>query len=309
MAVISCEQIFEGRNGGESSGRVLKHTRVYEVITDDDNDDENTVGLASGLPLMGEPLDTSPSATLTDIEPSQSSDSPRIWYVTCNYNSDLPNDQAAEVAGPDETGASVAQANPTEREENPTNRPPVYRIESEKSKEVVEYDWNGTAITNSAGDPFFPPLEAEVSYPVIVIERNYPIGSPILDLGTQALYYDAVNSVAWRGIAPKLLKIEKIGVSYDFENGVAFGRVTFNIKLNWKNWHSKPADMGFNWIQGGKQVRIDIPEGTGQWATEPQLLDGNGQRLNGNDGQIGVLPPVFLDFQIYREIDYAALGI
>ncbi len=310
MAVISCEQIFDGRRGKESTGRKLEHTQIWEVITDDDADDENTVGLAPELPVMGDPHPNSPSATMVDADASQSSESPRLWYVTCNFSSSLDKDHAKEVAGPNDDGESVETANPTDREENPLNRPATYKVESEQTTEIAEYDFNGDAIVNSAGEPFDPPAQVEVSYPMIVVEKNFPIGHPILALNIQSLYYDCTNDDVWRGIPIGQLRIVKIGCVYDFENGVAFGRVTFNMKLKWKGWKLKIVDCGFNWIQGGELKQIDVPkDGDGKAPETPQPLDGNGQRLNGNVGQIGTLPLVFREFQIYRGLAYATLGI
>jgi hypothetical protein len=312
MAIVSVEQLFEGRGGGESVGRKLEHTQVFEVITNDVTDDQNTVGLAPGLPLIGQSHPTSPSATLTDIKPSQSSDSPYIWQVTCTFSSDLPREQAAEVAGPDASGASVQAADPTQREENPLNRPATYKIDWEQSTEIASeayldiLDGEFTQdIVNSAGDPFDPPAQMEVSYAIITIEKNYAIGSPILDFGVQEAYQDATNSDVWHGLSIGSCRIIKIGVSYEFENGVAFGRVTYQVKVRRLGWDLKIADCGFNYLtEGGtKSTRIDKDIGTGVFPDSPTPLNGTG-----GIKAVGA-PIVYLSFRVYPRMNFTALGV
>lgn len=305
MAVTSVEELFPGRGGDDGIEKQYKSTRVFEVRTDDPNDDEYTAGAAVGLPRNGDPHPNNAVATMRSISCYNLDDDPTLWMVTCEYGSDLPREQAREVAGPAEDGTSTLNDGVGERAENPLDRPAIYTISSEQTKEIAEYDWLGNEITNSAGEPYDPPAEIEVSYPVITVEKNFAVGAPILDLGIQALYYDCVNSDVWHGIAIGLLRIVKIGTVYGFENGVGFGRVTFQMKLNWKGWKLKLADVGFNYLTDGGTVkkRIDVRFGSGVYPDNPQPLNGAGGMAAPGD------PINFNEYQVYRELAYGVLGI
>lgn len=306
MAVTYFEELFEGRGGKDTVDKKYEHTRVFEVRTDDPNDDEMTAGAAAGLPRNGDPHPYNPAATMRAISCFNLPDDPTIWIVTCEYNTDLAVDHAREIAGPAEDGTSTLNDGIAgDRPENPLDRPAVYRVESEQTTEIVSEDWNLNPILNSAGDPYDPPPQIETSYPVIHVEKNFPVGAPILDLGVQAIYYDCVNTNRWHGIAAGQLRIVKIGCSYNFENGVAYGRVTFQMKLRWKGWKLRLADIGFNYLtEGGtKKRRIDVELGSGVYPDTPQPLNGGGQPLATGD------PLLFNEYQVYRELDYGILGI
>lgn len=306
MAVLYVEELFEGRGGKDTVDKKYEHARVFEVRTDDPADDEMTAGAASGLPRNGDEHPTNSAATMQNISCFNLPDDPTLWIVTCEYKTDLDKDHAKEVAGPNEAGESVENEGAVaERAENPLDRPAVYSVESEQTTEIAEYDWIGTEIVNSAGDPYDPPPQIEVSYPVISVEKNFPVGAPILDLGIQALYYDCVNDDVWHGIDIGLLRIVKIGTSYNFENGVAFGRVKFQMKLKWKGWLLKIADAGFNYLTDGgtAKKRIDVEIGSGIFPDQPTPLNGGGQPL-----AIGS-PVIFNEYQVYRTLSYNVLGI
>lgn len=94
MAAIEVSKLFERRSGKDTRDNHRTYTRMYEVLTDSDDDDEQVVGNASvggvAVPLPGDPLDSDPEAVVVDMDFDQSDESPRIWYVTAYYDSNPP---------------------------------------------------------------------------------------------------------------------------------------------------------------------------------------------------------------------------
>ncbi len=316
MAVVHVEELWPGRGGKDGIEKKFTHTRIFEVKTDDPADDEMTAGAAEGLPRNGDAHPNNDRAAMIDIDCQNSDDDPTLWLVVCTYSTEIPGNQARETAGYDPTsGASIPTGgggegtDPYQRAENPLDRPATYRVDWESTTEICTEGTFGAAIKNSAGDPFDPPPQVEVSYPVITIEKNYPIGDPILNLDVQDEYQDAVNLDAWHGIDAGKCRFVGLNVIYGFENGVRFGRVTFRIKIRKKGWLLRLVDCGFREFVPGSLTpppadkMEPIRDEHGVEVAQPVPLDGAGRKLTPGAAL------VYLEFSIYTEKLYAPLGL
>lgn len=341
MAVTLCKELFPGRRGSDGIERKLKHTRVFEVLTDDPNDDDYIAGAGDGstIPRNGDIHPNNPFAVMVNITANQDEESPYRWIVVCEYDTELPTSQARESGGYDSTGGSQVggqgssagtPGNPLARDDDPTARPTRFSNATEKTQEIAVrsivaktpdiYDagitWNwGQAIVNSAGLRFDPPAMKRASYTAITAVKNYPIGHTILSLDTQESYRDHVNGDVWYGREVGTCLIDSINVDYDTENSISFGRVTFVIlykpfKRESDNiidggWNLRLLDCGFYEFDLAQTLEflLDVPEGSGIPPNEPQLLDGSGFRNPPGDA------PVYLEFGVYDDALFNDLGL
>src|SRR5262245_43647065 len=100
MAAIEVSLLWTSRGGrGDIDGHNT-YQRQYEVITDDQADDEQVVVNADvngvAIPLIGEPLPNDLRAVVVSVEAHQSDESPYIWYVGVDYDTDPPHDRAKD---------------------------------------------------------------------------------------------------------------------------------------------------------------------------------------------------------------------
>lgn len=316
MAVVYTKELFPNRRGSDNISRQRTYTRIFEVRTDDPNDDAFTAGAGTGIPRNGEEHPSDPFATMIDISAEQMEDDFTLWVVTCLYESSPPEDQQREALTYDANGDPAENPGASgnfEREDNPLLRPASWRTTHEKVMEVVyrgvtDFGWivPGPAVVNSAGDPFDPPLMEERSYKVVTITKNVALDNPILSWDIQEDYQDSVNSDEYRGRRIGTLKIDAIDVESAIENRLSYAIVHVIVKFRPDGWKRSIIDAGYREI-----VLID-PDGGGpqefpqhirdQWGNligSPKLLDGSGQQLPfGED-------PVFLTFQTKRSMPFA----
>lgn len=166
MAATEVNLLFTGRGGKDTWEHRRTYTRIYEVLTNDPNDDEQIVGNAEGVPIRGQVLSSDPEAVVISVDPQQSDDSPCIWYVTIEYDTDPP--QTSDRTRPDQR--ADLDGNPiskTDRPTNPLNEPATWTLDFYDTEEPVS---EGTRV-NDDGE-----LELPVP-PQWVGNRGYPAGS------------------------------------------------------------------------------------------------------------------------------------
>lgn len=294
MAVVSVERTFTGRGGSQNLMRRRTYRDTFEVIVNSTGDDEQVVANAIGIPRLGGSHHRDILAIVVDVAPEQSEETPYIWHVHVTYDSqpDFPN-----AVGPD------GELAPGEIPSNPLLMPATWRFTFTKTTEPATkwyaIDKDGvlsnklTAILNSSGLPFDPPLNIEKARPVIRVTKNVPFVTA--DMLMQ--FEDAINDRQWGRVPKWCAKIDGVESGNKRENGVAFVELTLDIALKRDTWMPKILDAGFyektQRTEDGtppKQVikHTKIRDPFGHEATEPQPLDGNGKKLKfGED-------PVFL---------------
>lgn len=307
MAVTEVHELFPGRDGGDNLDRKRDYTRVFEVRTDDPQDDAFTAGAGTGsdIPRNGEPHPSDPDAIMVRIRAVQSSADDTLWEVTCEYSSDIPEEQGREALAhttdgtPEEnpnssTGGSSGTGGSGDtivREIDPRNRPAQVSVRWEQTQEILRKDINGVAITNSAVRPYDPAPTWERSYPVYTVTKNVSLNSEVLNLFHQEAYMEAVNSDEPWGFGAGILRVMALEWHSQVENGVAFAVVTLSLKFKWDGWKLKLADVGFHDIDGNK---IGQDPKTLAFPTDPVPLDGEGFELAAG------LPVEFQEWEIYR---------
>jgi hypothetical protein len=290
MAVVSVTQLWEGESAHDELKRKRDYTLMWEVLTDDPNDDGTVAGgptaRAMGLPGNGYPYPLDQYAYLISIDPQRSSESPTRWLVACKYSTELPRDQASQsqtfnpATGDSASNPSGAVDPITNRQpqplENPLDRAPVYVVTHEKYTERPEFTWQGIPILNCADLPYDnPPIEIQRSRAVVTITKNYAI----VKFDWLENFLDAVNNARWNGRNWRTCKIDAIDYSVKSENGVSFWQVVFRVTINPKTWDFFIMERGWKYKKNvagtWTQTQIPIPVDTaGRAGDDVPLLDG-----------------------------------
>jgi hypothetical protein len=95
--IESVRQLFADRGGTDTYEKRRTYSRMFEVITDDEADDEQVVGNADGIPVLGTALDGDSDAVVVSVSCRQSDDTPLIWYVSVEYDTEPP--KPGEIGG------------------------------------------------------------------------------------------------------------------------------------------------------------------------------------------------------------------
>lgn len=307
MAALYSKELWPGRGSEDGIQRLLKHRRYFEVRTDDPEDSGVIAGAEADLPRNGDPHPDDPDRIMVRITADNDANDPTLWLVVCEYDSDLPAEQAREAGSFDPaTGASVPGGDGGDhnvRADNPLDRPTRWAVEFEQAQEIVKKDIDGNAIVNSAGLPYDPPPMADRAFMVITAVKNYAVGDSLIDLsGSVGEYIDTLNDNVFLGCTAGTLRIVGASINYDVENGVPFAQVTWRFKHRRFGWALSLADIGTMVLSAGEFIPVSYIEGTGS-DTGPRPLDGSGGLLAPG------LPLEFFDFNVYPELDFSALNL
>jgi hypothetical protein len=141
MAAVSVRKMFTSRGGTDDFSKHRTYTRVYEVWTDDEADDEQIVGVADvdgvAIPELGAEFEPDPDAVVVSLVAEQSDETPLLWYVTVEYDTDPPSvnaDKPEQNVGFDGAGAGEV-IDKTDRPENPLAEPATWALGFEDSEE------------------------------------------------------------------------------------------------------------------------------------------------------------------------------
>lgn len=161
--------------------------------------------------------------------------------------------------------------------------PPVYRPAEVRwswvsSTEQVDVDVDGKAITNSAGQPFDPPLSEEFLDPLLTIVKNEIRD----DLALRIKYAMAINSDAFYGGAPGEVRCNGIEAEQLRDWFNVWWRKTYTFQFRSggeKAWQRRVLDQGCKKLvtdAAGVQTLAAILDADGREITSPVKLDGKG---------------------------------
>lgn len=142
MAVINVRRNFTGRGGSRDQTERKVYNLVYEVITDNPEDDETIVGngvdpvTSMRVPINGDPHPYNPLAVATDVAPEMSDDSYYIWYVTVTYDTN-PKTGGQDPSQPE---GSTSVMEPGNWPDNPLLEPAKWKLGSIDKQEPVR-EW------------------------------------------------------------------------------------------------------------------------------------------------------------------------
>lgn len=320
MSIVSVNKLFTGRGGTDNFRRRKTWRETWEVVVSSlTDDDESTAAQATGVPRIGQRHEKYPAGVVVDVSSDQSEDSPYIWYISVQYDTqpDMPDATDPTQAG-DGGGGST---DPKDIPENPLARPARWRTFFESVQEVAQEGYAVTgggkdvakapeAILNSAGCQFDPPVMVEVDRFAFAITKNVKS----ISVAALCALQGAVNEKPWRGAPARTMKVKSVETQSGFENGVSFVEATLTIVHNPDTWDVQILDCGYY----EKKTRTDptdpthqrkltklerMRDPTGAECTEPLPLNGHGLILRPDLGD----KPVFLRWvpKQQRVVDFA----
>lgn len=303
MAVVSVDKLFTGRGGADNLQKRRVYREVWEVVTNSASDGEQVVANAAGVPPLGSSHPVDAQAIVTGVDADQSEDTPFLWLVRVTYDSkpDFPN------ALDPQTGQTLS---PAEIPANPLDRPAVWEFSFVATSEPA-VKWRkiindvpgeaAEAITNSAGMPFDPPVMVEVARPVIRVTKNVAsvTGAFLNQLE------GAINDRPWRGLNKWCARVSGVRAGNKWENEIPFVELAIEIAIRRETWALEVLDAGM-WektVVGGANKYTQIVDPFGAPASEPQPLNGTGQKL-----APGLAPNYLRGLpHVYHEEDFATL--
>lgn len=296
-------EIWDVREGSIVESNTREYARSFRVIGTPYHTAKyygpETILLLPGIPRRGDlyrsaagVLDT--GAWCREVECRQDQDTPWVWVVVATYSS-----------------AATPQTGPGSPDwpENPLLRPAEISWEDFNLTYILAEDWNRTPILNSAGQPFDPPIEEELSEVLLLrIVQNVATFDPL----TIGKYRGAMNSEPFLGLAQHKVWCRKLTGSSASENGISYWKRTIEFAIitgtdadspmpDWKRRVLDQGHMAFDEIT--EDLRNVVDPNTGQPLAGPALLDGEGYQLaQGSD-------PVFLTFRTKPQRDFNELNI
>jgi hypothetical protein len=289
MAILSFAELFDGRDGDSEVADGRRYVRRYRVLTDNPYDGPNTIKSALGIRYGDRYVGLSATENdqysyIESIDAAQEDGDSLGWIVTVSYG---PFDALTAGGGP-------------------TNNPLLMPMEVEwsyRNQEVVaQYDNNGTPITNTAGDPFDPPIVIDDPRPILTIVRN----EAVFPWSLAYQYRTAVNSDTFGPVGPQMARVIQISGKYACHYSIGwYSIVTYEFEFNPPlGYRPMILNLGLRKISQasatlGQLVPITI---NGQPVGQPMLLTKAGYLAKPTD------QPYFVQPQIYPELPFAAFN-
>ncbi len=295
MAYTLFVEIHEGRQASVDSKFQRTYTRVFLVGTDSGNYGPAYAGSHPSLPIIFSQHPEDIAAFCVRLSPVQDGQDPTLWRVTAeySYNPDLAMGGGTGVPAIDGQQQGVA---PASRSANPTTRPNDYSIATSTYPIAIYKDYSGTAVLNSAGDPFLPPLEiqrAEATITVGLNSLNAPSGAWLASAGQ----VNANTMVIGAYVAnPGQAKLNSISAQFLYENGINYWRWTLVFGYR-TTWAAEVLNQGLRELRAGKLVPI-LDDATGYKIDQPALLTAGGAKAAAG------ATPTYSTFNIYPRVTF-----
>ncbi|MCK5601058.1 hypothetical protein KAR91_04260 [Candidatus Pacearchaeota archaeon] len=171
------------------------------------------------------------------------------------------------------------------------------------SNEPIDRDIFSRAITNSAGEPFDPPITRDFADLVLRIRRNEAAFSP----GRAYLYKDTVNSDWVWGFAPGCVRCVDYSGRIARAADMFYWQVNYEFQIRRDGWRLIVFDAGYREINGDGTDYENITDEDGNQVAQPWPLNGAGRKLTLTEIQNRYA--YFRTFDIYRAIPYTLLGL
>jgi hypothetical protein len=317
MAIDLFEELWQERKGTVNSSYQNTYTRSFIVHTDAIQQTDVAIydaiyGHAS-CPQIGDlyPGDDDTYCSNVSIQPEQ--DDPQTWRVICEYTSNPDSGSSGATdsgaSPPPQVSTQQQGYEPADRSADPLVRQPDVRISFAQFPEILD------KLTNSADDPFYPPITVERYRPIVSIGCN----ASTINAYNLASYIGKVNSstvnfVTSTGMTlnfpAKTARIKGIQTEPVLEGKIKYWRLTYEFEINTTmdgtnllGWSLKIRDQGFR-IKKADGKKVQALDGHGNFVTVPIDLDGQGQK-NPADQE-----PYYLTFDasdVYGTLNFAAL--
>lgn len=274
--------IGEARPGNgylRSNNGMPSYEETWHYIVQSDTKFENraNVILTSGLPQLntGSPTGV---GVCRGIRAERREQQPLLWDVTVEFSSDVAD--------------STSNADP---QTDPETWIPIYETKFERYQEIVTKDYAGTAIANSAGQPFQTGMQVSRFIPVW---EFFQLESALLGDEVIIARNETVNSATFRGRAADTLLLTVLSSVVGYYYGQPRRLSRYSLKWNHRKWTHKRLDVGTVYKSGANLLPY-LDNGT-----PPNVilgpLDGSGAKATAGD------PPAVLEFDMYNTLDFNA---
>ena len=283
MSITILGETREGTGSIRKSGKRLVYEDKYSYIvqTDSKNTSRLAVLSAPGIPRPGLTLSGGGIAVCQSTDATRDAINPKIWHVVANFSSDVQEDTS---------GANESQSG------DPTVWQPIAELSFETFTEIAVKDQAGTAIANSAGQPFGAGIQLTRTLVRYDFEQFEPEST---DIDTIAGRNETVNLGTFQGKAAKTLKLTVRSATIGYYYGYKVWRIAYSMVYKPDDWQLKVLDVGNCYLSGGN--------------LEP-YLDNQQNRivggLNGSGGQVAVGDePEILTFDKFEAISFSFLRV
>ena len=299
MAVVLKGLSRVGSSVDEQGVRQYRRTYRVRASAPPETDAEAEIVAAIGADL-GEPFAADPGAICISID------------LACDERKGVGTvpywDWQANLVWSTKQKRSEPTNNP-----NPLARPIVISMDTIIAEEPTWKDVAGNAVTNSAEDPVPRPKKrgkvvfryeknvASIDWRLLkeppqglLLTRN---SAPFNPWGPFSAVFGTAEIETGKG------RIEKLSATAAFENGIAYAAVKMEVATDEDSFEDIFVDQGFFYLAPGKDgivVSKQFLDEQGQWATTPQLLDGEG-------GPSDI--PFDREYQYYPVAAWTPLGI
>lgn len=160
MAIVDVFEKWEQMTFSESAGQGLTGTRVFQAITDDGASGSATnvaqVLADTRIPAILTSFPGYPDCLCTERTPARTGASREEWLVTLNYKSEMTKDEKEKNKPPLERAAQIVW---TSQKTMKPMRKMLFTDFYQVYTGTVADNFHMASCTNSATDPFDPPLE------------------------------------------------------------------------------------------------------------------------------------------------------
>jgi hypothetical protein len=269
-------------------------TRTY-VVRSATAITETDALLATNLPQPGEAHPGNPRARVDSVQ-VKDLEAGKVWEATVNFS--VPSGQG-DFGG--------AEDDP----EDPTTRRPEVDFGSAPYTKIVDKAYGGSdvqgnptqPIQNSASDPFDPPIQEEVSRPVISAKYAIRRFNPAVKFELENTINASAIVFCGFQVPARRARLLSVGCSprYDADD-VLYWEMAVQVEINWDGYTRKLLDQGYYYFASGDKTEITVKDASGKDVpvTEPQMLDGAGGLSES---------PHFLSFDTFWAADWSALNL
>lgn len=266
MSIVNVTKKWSGPVAGDGSNGPTA-TEIFTVLLDASSPYGHvTAKNAPGIPRIQQRHPNVSTLYVTDRNSSVTA--PSLYEVTVTYGSKEQADTAAE-------------------NEEPTAQPFHIQKSWEGTTEAVDTDINGDPILNSAGEPFDPPLSAEI------LDELYVITGWLDDTKANRDRLDEFNNtvssdtVYGRGAGRGRMRTAYNRITF---GGRRFLEITIEILFRKppegvtaeQAWDRRVLDQGYRELvtTNGVTEDVEITDALGKAKSQPTKLDGEGHAID-----------------------------
>lgn len=249
---------------------IVEDTFHFLVKADSINESRDSIFSTAGLPAAG--ITQRGLSVCRVISGVKWDDNPLYWDFTAEFSSEI------------EEGTQKANT-------DPTTWIPVYETRFERLQENNTKDKNGTAIANSAGQPFETGITTSRFIPIWTFVQ---FESAQVDDETIVERNETTNNAEFRGRAIDTLLCIVESSTLGFYYGQRRRLTVYSLKYNVRGWKHRRLDVGTVYKSGSTLLPYTDD-------SDNVILGG----LNGSGGKVaaGVAPSI-LEFDMFESISF-----